>query len=137
MDSKERLERIRAESARIEADRAFIEAIKESVDQADNTAFKPFQEVEPDWSSQQLEARECVRKWLANPNGKQVFRLFGYAGTGKTTLARYLGRSYKVAYATYTNQAASIMRKKGCDGACTVDKLIYKPATKHNCKKNR
>ncbi len=28
--------------------------------------------------------------WLENPNKPQVFRLFGYAGAGKTTLATHI-----------------------------------------------
>ncbi len=40
------------------------------------------------FAPQQEEALKAVAAWLKE--GKQpVFRLFGYAGTGKTTLARY------------------------------------------------
>ena len=40
------------------------------------------------WSPQQAAALSAVKAWLDAPNGQQVFRLFGYAGSGKTTLAR-------------------------------------------------
>ena len=39
-------------------------------------------------SQQQEDALDRVAEWLKTRN-QPVFRLFGYAGTGKTTLARY------------------------------------------------
>jgi exodeoxyribonuclease-5 len=80
------------------------------------------------WSPQQEGAIKGVKQWLADPNGKQVFRLFGYAGTGKTTLAKELAKSVKgtVLYATFTGKAALVLRKKGCDDASTIHSLIYK-----------
>ena len=58
----------------------------------------------------------------------QIFRLFGYAGTGKTTLARHVaeGVDGKVLYAAFTGKAAQVMRNKGCAGASTIHSLIYK-----------
>jgi exodeoxyribonuclease-5 len=60
--------------------------------------------------------------------GKQVFRLFGYAGTGKTTLAKELAKTVKgrVLYATFTGKASLVLRKKGCEDASTIHSLIYK-----------
>ena len=45
----------------------------------------------------------------------QVFRLFGYAGTGKTTLARHLAEDVdgEVAFAAFTGKAALVMRAQG------------------------
>ena len=40
------------------------------------------------WSAQQEEALVAVRKWFIEPSSPQIFRLFGYAGTGKTTLSQ-------------------------------------------------
>ena len=40
------------------------------------------------FSPQQDEALKAVSRWLKAPD-RQLFRLFGYAGTGKTTLARH------------------------------------------------
>src|SRR6202035_5203735 len=56
-------------------------------------------------------------------------RLFGYAGTGKTTLARQVaeGADGKVLFAAFTGKAALVMRSKGCFGATTIHSLIYKP----------
>ena len=41
------------------------------------------------FSPQQDDALVAVDRWL-KAGERQVFRLFGYAGTGKTTLARHL-----------------------------------------------
>lgn len=80
------------------------------------------------WSPQQERAIADVKAWLADPSGKQVFRLFGYAGTGKTTLAKELASFVKgsVLYATFTGKASLVLRKKGCEGASTIHSLIYK-----------
>lgn len=84
---------------------------------------------DPRWSPQQDEALRQVADWLKDPRGKQVFRLFGFAGTGKTTLAMEIARMVKgsVLFATFTGKAALVMRKKGCFGASTIHSLIYEP----------
>lgn len=81
------------------------------------------------WSPQQEEAIKAVRDWLGNKKSPQVFRLFGYAGTGKTTLAKELAAGVKgpVLYACFTGKAAQVLRTKGCDGASTIHSLIYTP----------
>ena len=45
-----------------------------------------------EWSPQQDEALQAVSRWLKETDGPQVFRLFGWAGTGKSTLARHLAQ---------------------------------------------
>ena len=78
------------------------------------------------WSPQQDEALSRVSAWLKDRNGPQVFRLFGWAGTGKSTLARHLAEGVKsVKYAAFTGKAALVMRKRGCRGATTIHSLIY------------
>lgn len=81
------------------------------------------------WSPQQDKALIRVSRWLENPDGKQLFRLFGYAGTGKTTLAKHLaqGVSGQVIFAAYTGKAASVLRRNGAGEARTLHSLIYKP----------
>jgi ATP-dependent exoDNAse (exonuclease V) alpha subunit len=80
------------------------------------------------WSPQQEQALSQVAGWLKSGD-RQVFRLFGYAGTGKTTLARHIANnaSGDVAFAAYTGKAAHVMRAKGCHGAGTIHSLIYRP----------
>jgi exodeoxyribonuclease V len=80
------------------------------------------------WSPQQDNAIREVRDWLADKKGAQIFRLFGYAGTGKTTLAKELAASVKgkVLFATFTGKASLVLRSKGCKDASTIHSLIYK-----------
>ncbi|HEY8595587.1 MAG TPA: AAA family ATPase [Devosiaceae bacterium] len=79
-----------------------------------------------DWSSQQDDALRAVNRWLKDRNGDQVFRLFGWAGTGKSTLARHLAEGVEtVRFAAFTGKAALVMRKRGCKGAGTIHSLIY------------
>jgi len=77
-------------------------------------------------------ALKAVADWLKQKPGRngtpQVFRLFGYAGTGKTTLARHIaeGVDGEVKFAAFTGKAALVMRNKGCDNASTIHSLIYR-----------
>lgn len=79
------------------------------------------------WSPQQDEALAAVAAWLRRKD-TQVFRLFGYAGTGKTTLARHLAEGVDggVIFGAFTGKAASVLRAKGCPGAATLHSLIYR-----------
>lgn len=81
------------------------------------------------WTTQQAAALDAVAAWLKDKNGPQTFRLFGYAGTGKTTLAKHLANQAKgaVLFACFTGKAALVLRSKGCTGASTIHSLIYKP----------
>jgi len=79
------------------------------------------------WSPQQRHARDQVGQWLeSQTEGKQVFRLFGLAGTGKTTIAKDLVRNVKgkVHFGAYTGKAAMQMRKNGMP-ARTVHSMTY------------
>ncbi|HZP21767.1 MAG TPA: AAA family ATPase [Bauldia sp.] len=79
------------------------------------------------WSPEQDRALAAVAAWLKQPE-PQVFRLFGYAGTGKTTLARHLAEGIRggVVFAAFTGKAAHVMRNKGCKDAGTIHSLIYR-----------
>jgi exodeoxyribonuclease V len=80
-----------------------------------------------EWSREQAEAIDKVGRWL-KAGEPQVFRLFGYAGVGKTTLARYVaeGAHGETAFAAFTGKAAMVMRANGCSGATTIHALIYR-----------
>src|SRR5260364_20096 len=84
------------------------------------------------FSPHQDSALKAVSDWLKAKPGQngtpQVFRLFGYAGTGKTTLARHIaeGVDGEVKFAAFTGKAALVMRNKGCDDASTIHSLIYR-----------
>jgi len=85
----------------------------------------------PTFTPHQDAALNAVAQWLRDKPGQgapQVFRLFGYAGTGKTTLARHIAQEVdgRVAFAAFTGKAALVMRAKGCEGANTIHSLIYR-----------
>ena len=86
----------------------------------------------PEFTPHQDAALKAVAGWLKDRPGEggtpQLFRLFGYAGTGKTTLARHLAAHIdgEVKFAAFTGKAALVMRRKGCGGATTIHSLIYR-----------
>jgi exodeoxyribonuclease-5 len=86
-----------------------------------------------DFTPHQDAALKAVAAWLKEGPGAggvpQIFRLFGYAGTGKTTLARHLAEGVEgdVAFAAFTGKAALVMRAKGARDATTIHSLIYRP----------
>lgn len=78
------------------------------------------------WSPEQDAALLAVEKWMKDPS-QQVFRLFGYAGTGKTTLAKSFAETVEgdVLFGAYTGKAAHVLQTKGCSGASTIHSMIY------------
>lgn len=76
----------------------------------------------PDQDKALMEAN----RWFRNGD-KQVFHFFGYAGTGKTTLARHLaeGIDGEVLFGAYTGKAAHVLKTKGCLNAATIHSMIY------------
>lgn len=82
-----------------------------------------------DWSPQQDRALVDIEHWLNDPSAPQVYRLFGYAGTGKSTLAKAINElvDNRAKACAYTGKAASVMARKGLYGASTVHRLIYTP----------
>lgn len=80
------------------------------------------------WTPHQDAALLAIKKWLRDRNGPQIFRLFGFAGTGKTTIAKEVAGMVKdCRYAAFTGKAALVMQGKGCHGASTIHRLIYRP----------
>ena len=75
---------------------------------------------------QQDQALKAVSAWYKDPHGAPFFYLGGYAGTGKTTLAKHFAASINgVSFCAFTGKAALVMRQKGCVGASTIHSLIY------------
>ena len=85
-------------------------------------------------SAAQADAIDAVSRWYDDPHGDQVYRMFGFAGTGKTTLAQHIAAGLPgdkpVLYAAYSGKAANVLSRKGCTGAQTIHSLIYLPAPK-------
>ncbi len=81
-----------------------------------------------EFSAEQERALSAVNRWL-KAGDRQVFRLFGYAGTGKTTLAKHFaeGVDGNVLFAAFTGKAAQVLRSKGAAKASTIHSLIYRP----------
>lgn len=87
-------------------------------------------------SAQQEAGIQKIRDWYGNsddrPYGADVFRLFGYAGTGKTTLAKEIPAAlglHDVRYGTFTGKAAHVLRSKGAAPVSTIHSAVYFPTT--------
>ena len=55
----------------------------------------------------------------------------GYAGSGKSTLVKFIIEALdippeQVCYVAFTGKAATVLQQKGCPGAITAHKLLYK-----------
>lgn len=81
----------------------------------------------PTLTPTQADAVDRIVGWAGHSN-ESVFRLFGYAGTGKTTIAREIAARFdgETGFAAYTGKAASVLSSKGCP-ASTIHSLLYKP----------
>lgn len=79
------------------------------------------------FTAQQEDALKRANEWFTN-GSEQVFRIFGYAGTGKTWLAKFLAENIKgmTQYAAFTGKACQVLRNKDCHNAATLHSLIYK-----------
>ena len=80
------------------------------------------------FTPEQDNALKAVTDWLTGGDS-QVFRLFGYAGTGKTTLAKHIAEDIDgdVLFAAFTGKAAMVLRSRGAKKASTIHSLIYRP----------
>ncbi len=77
--------------------------------------------------SNQQRAKDLALDWFHN-SSDLIFRIFGYAGTGKTTIVSQVIEDIKgtVLHGAYTGKAAEVMNQHGLN-AKTVHSLIYKP----------
>ena len=94
-----------------------------------------------DLSAGQVAAVDKVERWFNDPQAPLTFRLFGYAGTGKTTLAQAIVNRLRIAdrtlYAAFTGKAAHVLQSKGCEGAQTIHSLIYAPRQQNTAELDR
>jgi len=75
----------------------------------------------------QQEALDAIETWFLESDS-QVFRMFGPAGTGKTTIARLVPLTLGLStwnYAAFSGKAAQVLRSKGCVPASTLHSLVY------------
>lgn len=91
-----------------------------------------------EFSGQQQEAISGIKTWLEDRDDQQVYRLFGFAGTGKTTIAKSL-RDFapNIQYAALTGKAALVLRSKGCLNARTIHSMIYRSMDKSRVEYDR
>jgi exodeoxyribonuclease-5 len=91
-----------------------------------------------DLTAEQLAGIEQIGKWyedavdgLAGP-----FRLFGPAGTGKTTMAKSIPGALGTTahFMTFTGKAAHVLQRKGVPGAKTIHSSIYYPVGNEEAK---
>lgn len=85
-----------------------------------------FDQLSPD----QVHAVEEAVRWYNNPRAKrEPFRIFGAAGTGKTTVAHHVLNALgtTVQALAPTNRAARILRDKGVAGARTMHSVLFRP----------
>jgi len=78
-------------------------------------------------SAQQDNALKAVDRWFKDRSGPPFFYLGGYAGTGKSTLAKHFAENIDglVLYGAFTGKAALVMQTKGCENASTIHSMIY------------
>jgi len=93
--------------------------------------------------SQQLALEDLIDWFVTDSNKQQVFKLFGYAGTGKTTLIKFLFEYLRSSGAKIESQikigtlswkASKVLKKKGIKQAQSIHSLIY---ISYKDKKNR
>ncbi|MBO7211203.1 MAG: AAA family ATPase, partial [Methanobrevibacter sp.] len=63
-------------------------------------------------------------------NGEPWTCIAGYAGTGKSTLVKFIVAALNldpedVCYIAYTGKAAKVLKEKGCPNAKTAHRLLY------------
>ena len=80
-----------------------------------------------------LRQQEGLRLAVERYRNRQPYTVIsGYAGSGKTTLVKFiiaaldLNPEEDVAYVAYTGKAATVLAKKGNPNATTAHKLLYK-----------
>lgn len=79
----------------------------------------------------QNRALKKAKEWWLNESDKRPFILEGCAGSGKTTIVKFLVEEInlednKICFCTFTGKAASQLQRKG-NNASTIHKLIYIP----------
>lgn len=76
-------------------------------------------------SQNQIEALNAIMLW--HKGNDKSFALAGFAGTGKTTLAKYIAEAIgNVVFCSYTGKAANVLREKGCTPCGTIHSYLYK-----------
>lgn len=87
-----------------------------------------------DLAPQQRQAFDLVVDWYNGPD--QLFYLAGWAGTGKSSIARLVAAELvgleNTIFGAYTAKAALVMRGYGCPNASTMHHWMYCPVSDDN-----
>jgi Mesyanzhinovviridae Dda-like helicase len=90
-------------------------------------------------SAEQMSGIEEIGKWYedAVEGFRGPFRLFGPAGTGKTTMAKAIPDALGVGaqFMAFTGKAAHVLQRKGITGARTIHSSIYYPTSDEEAKR--
>lgn len=80
-----------------------------------------------------LEQEKALKIAVQRYRNREAYtQIAGQAGTGKSTLIRFiisalrLNAATEVCYATYTGKASLVLKNKGCPNVCTLHRLLYK-----------
>ncbi|QRE00571.1 hypothetical protein [Burkholderia phage BCSR129] len=84
-------------------------------------------------TADQQKAIDSITRWLENAKPGDIYRMFGLAGCGKTTISVKLKdiihpirkQPLRVLYIAFTNRAVSILEGKGCFPARTMHSVLY------------
>ena len=84
-------------------------------------------------NNDQETALRLVSDWMRDPSS-QVFYLGGYAGTGKTELAKHFaaGISGLVCFGALTGKAVLVLIQRGCFNARTIHSWLYSATGRSN-----
>lgn len=82
------------------------------------------------WYNKAAYYDEFLHKEVVFDHDKQIFTIAGFAGTGKSTLVKFIIKALHldqddVAFATYTGKASVVLLRKGISTASTLHKLLY------------
>lgn len=83
-------------------------------------------------NKQQEGLKIAVERYFAD---EKYTVISGYAGSGKTTLVRFIiealdAEEDRICYCAFTGKAAEVLRKKGNKNTCTLHKLLYESIPK-------
>jgi exodeoxyribonuclease-5 len=94
---------------------------------------EPLQEPSPQQPQQitlteeQQKAIDLIKAWFIQPEPKE-FKLGGYAGTGKTTIIKFLLENLetsRIEVSAFTGKACNVLQRKGIRIARTLHSLMY------------
>lgn len=82
----------------------------------------------PEFSEDQEAVIGRIREWMDDRDKNPYLTLGGYAGTGKSTIIRFLADLWpQCAVAALCGKAANVLRCKGVKRAQTIHSLVYEP----------